>query len=914
MIALALACDPELMIADEPTTALDVMTQAQMLQLLEELRRDLGLALLLITHDLAVIAETCDRVAIMYAGQIVEQGTGARRARDRRSTRTPQRLLARFPHVGSRATLRQADPRRAAPSGRAAPGCRFHPAATARSRDCEQGADPAASRAAAVARRAACWPSCDAVEPADAALRGARPEGHLPARARAARARASTASTSSGAAARCSASSASRAAASRRSRARCSASRSRARATIEFDGQPVDRDLARAAAPRAADLPGSVPVAQPAQAVGRVRCRRASPRSACGAARSACSAASPRCTTPGSRRPTASGAATRTSSRAASASASRSPPRSRSSPRARLRRARLGARRLGAHAGAAPAASTCARARALAAPDHARRRPRLVAVRSRRGHVPRADRRARHDRAGARATAAPVHAGAARGRPDASSPRTGAARAAAGRAARRDRDPERLPLPPALPGRVRALPDRRPAAPGRASAPPPAGWCPATSPSVRMLRGREHVPKHPPTAQLRSTDRPRKRSQAAALQYVRKISGMNRPARANEEAFERAVQAVTEASSRLLRELVTTAPPRDRAARDRARTRAQRRALRAAHGLTLVRACSCRAPEAWPAQAASPLRPRRRSHSEGRRWLRPRAASRPSRPASVDRRLRASRGSGMRGRRWLPTARVRRGRRLAWRRRHVWSSRGSRPASPLRAGQRNSRALLRRRRERARAAFARAAPAPLLSAVHPPSEHAAPARRAEVWRDGQRGREPPPQCRGDGRRARSRRCGHRRGTCRKPRGRGPLGRGGLRRREVFRCARGVDAESENSDAARFPGAVSLGGGIQRIAALGSRMPAPAEACCATTAAPPVPAASTTGKATLAALPAAPTERAAPAPRRRRATGKNTRPGRRSAIPPRRCLTLSRARWRVAVTALSVMPSSSAISS
>ena len=74
--------------------------------------------------------------------------------------------------------------------------------------------------------------------------------------------------------------------------------------------------------------------------------------------------------------------------------------------------------------------------------------------------------------------------------------------------------------------------------------------------------------------------------QAAALQYVRKISGMNRPARANEEAFERAVQAVTEASSRLLRELVTTAPPRDRAARDRARTRAQRRALRSAHGLT----------------------------------------------------------------------------------------------------------------------------------------------------------------------------------------------------------------------------------------------------------------------------------------------------------------------------------------
>ncbi len=73
MIAMALACEPELLIADEPTTALDVTIQAQILDLMRKLRDDTGTAIILITHDLGVVAEMCDRVAVMYAGEIVEQ-------------------------------------------------------------------------------------------------------------------------------------------------------------------------------------------------------------------------------------------------------------------------------------------------------------------------------------------------------------------------------------------------------------------------------------------------------------------------------------------------------------------------------------------------------------------------------------------------------------------------------------------------------------------------------------------------------------------------------------------------------------------------------------------------------------------------------------------------------------------------
>ncbi len=74
MIAMAISCNPKIVIGDEPTTALDVMVQAQVLQLLEKLRRDRLMGMIMITHDLSVVGETCDRVAVMYAGQIVESG------------------------------------------------------------------------------------------------------------------------------------------------------------------------------------------------------------------------------------------------------------------------------------------------------------------------------------------------------------------------------------------------------------------------------------------------------------------------------------------------------------------------------------------------------------------------------------------------------------------------------------------------------------------------------------------------------------------------------------------------------------------------------------------------------------------------------------------------------------------------
>ncbi len=99
MIAMALACEPELLIADEPTTALDVTIQAQILDLMRRLQEETGTAIILITHDLGVVAEMCDRVAVMYAGEIVEQ-TDVRTLFDRPRHPYTQGLIASIPMLG----------------------------------------------------------------------------------------------------------------------------------------------------------------------------------------------------------------------------------------------------------------------------------------------------------------------------------------------------------------------------------------------------------------------------------------------------------------------------------------------------------------------------------------------------------------------------------------------------------------------------------------------------------------------------------------------------------------------------------------------------------------------------------------------------------------------------------------------
>ncbi|MGW8949513.1 ABC transporter ATP-binding protein [Streptomyces sp. NPDC055709] len=127
MIAMALSCGPDLLIADEPTTALDVTTQAQILELLRELQQDSGMAVMLITHDLGVAAQMADRIAVMYLGAVVETGTTETVLRRPRHPYT-QGLLRSVPKLGSATRDRLRPVRGMVPSPYLRPpGCPFHP-------------------------------------------------------------------------------------------------------------------------------------------------------------------------------------------------------------------------------------------------------------------------------------------------------------------------------------------------------------------------------------------------------------------------------------------------------------------------------------------------------------------------------------------------------------------------------------------------------------------------------------------------------------------------------------------------------------------------------------------------------------------------------------------------------------------
>jgi len=126
MIAMALACNPKVIIADEPVTALDVMIQAQILELLNRLRKEMDLSMILISHDLSVIAETCDKVAIMYGGKLVEYGPAERVFRDPQHPYT-QALIRSFPDIYGPRDLPPWIPGQPPNLLEPPPGCRFHP-------------------------------------------------------------------------------------------------------------------------------------------------------------------------------------------------------------------------------------------------------------------------------------------------------------------------------------------------------------------------------------------------------------------------------------------------------------------------------------------------------------------------------------------------------------------------------------------------------------------------------------------------------------------------------------------------------------------------------------------------------------------------------------------------------------------
>lgn len=154
IIGMAISCHPDLVIADEPTTALDVSIQAQIMELIKEIRNRLKNSLLLITHDLGLVAEYCDRVYVMYAGEIVEQGTVFTIFEDARhpytqgllkSNLSHDRRVARFETIGGEVPSLNDPP----------PGCRFHPRCKYRMEICEKEKPPMTEISGG--HTASCW-------------------------------------------------------------------------------------------------------------------------------------------------------------------------------------------------------------------------------------------------------------------------------------------------------------------------------------------------------------------------------------------------------------------------------------------------------------------------------------------------------------------------------------------------------------------------------------------------------------------------------------------------------------------------------------------------------------------------------------------------------------------------------------
>ena len=141
MIAMALAGNPALVVADEPTTALDVTIQAQILDLLKELKREIGLSILLITHNLGIVGELADNVAVMYAGRIVEAAPSADLLRDPRHPYTAA-LLRSIPQLGARVDRLYSIPGTVPSAARLPAGCKFHPRCDRTQPACRQEPEP----------------------------------------------------------------------------------------------------------------------------------------------------------------------------------------------------------------------------------------------------------------------------------------------------------------------------------------------------------------------------------------------------------------------------------------------------------------------------------------------------------------------------------------------------------------------------------------------------------------------------------------------------------------------------------------------------------------------------------------------------------------------------------------------------